>query len=518
MNSISSMNNLLFRVVAFGLLFLAVSANAEEIDKVQELKHVIDTQQRQLEAQQQQLEVQMQMLIQLQSEVERLTKSADKERATAREEGDPTQSPSASVEGELSTKHPSGSAKAQSPADEKSTLSSPSTIESREPRRPKKTGVAEADRRDSQSPSNVDVTYFDPAAVINIPDTETSIGLHGFVMFQIAHDTNGPASNQFNTASIPVDGAPSETKFNINPSRFVISSVTGLPNNSRFNTLLSVDFNGQETVPEPRLRLAWAEYVNEDLGIGVIGGQAFPTLVDLRAVPEMLDFAIPVGALAQRQGLLRLTKSLSETFLMEASIETPQNVRYINAEKRTRLPDAALAGTWFFNGDYLSHFKLGVLARDLRAEGVNGATDSALGWSVSASGKVNLPFLGKRDNLKLTVHHGDGYGTQLKGGPAEAVFDTALDMIGISGVFGGLQHFWSDKFRSNLTYGHLSADNPASVPSDALDSTTYASANFIWNPFKQLTLGVEYLWGRRENVDGAYGTSNRYLFSSRINF
>jgi hypothetical protein len=64
----------------------------------------------------------------------------------------------------------------------------------------------------------------------------------------------------------------------------------------------------------------------------------------------------------------------------------------------------------------------------------------------------------------------------------------------------------------------VSADNPASVPSDALDSTTYASANFIWNPFKKLTLGVEYLWGRRENVDGASGTSNRLLFSSRLDF
>jgi hypothetical protein len=91
-------------------------------------------------------------------------------------------------------------------------------------------------------------------------------------------------------------------------------------------------------------------------------------------------------------------------------------------------------------------------------------------------------------------------------------------MIGIWGVFGGLQHFWSDKFRSNLTFGNMSADNPASMPSDALDSTTYASANFIWNPFKQLTLGVEYLWGRRENVDGAKGTSNRLLFSSRRDF
>jgi hypothetical protein len=514
------MNNLLFRVVAFGLLFLAVSANAEEIDKVQELQRVIGAQQRQLEAQQQQLEAQMQILMKLQSEVERLGKSADKEQATRREGGAPTQSSSASAAGGVSTKRPSESDGSKSPADEKSTLSSTDTIDSREPTPPKRGGVAQADRLDSESPTNVDVTYFDPTAVINIPGTETSIGLHGFAMFQIIHDTNGPAGNQFDTAFIPVDGAPSETKFNVNPTRLAFSSATRV-SDGQLNTLISIDLNGQVDRPDPRLRLAYGEFVNDSLGLGVLAGQTFATMADLRAVPETVDFAVPAGSWAQRQPLLRLTKSLRGDFLMEAALETPQNVRYIDAEKRTRLPDAVLAGTWFLNGDYLRHFRLGLLARDLQAQGANGATASAFGWAVSASAKLGLPFLGKRDNLRLTVHHGDGYGTQLKGGPEEAIFDTAdseLDTIGIWSLNGGIQHFWTHKFRSNLTYGHVSADNPASVPSDALESTTYASANFVWNPFKQLTLGVEYLWGQRENVDGASGNSNRLLFSSRFDF
>jgi hypothetical protein len=507
MNSISSMNNFLFRLVAFGLLFLAVPANAEETEKVKELQRANETQQRQIEALQRQLDAQMQMMIQLQSKVEGYAKSTDNERVTPREGGDPTQSPSESGKEQFNT-------------GDKSTLSSTSTIESREPRRPKKTGVAQADKLDSQSPTGVDVSYFDPAAVINIPGTKTSIGLHGFAMFQIAHDTNGPASNQFNTASIPIDDVPSETKFNVNPSRIAFSSATAVPD-GKLNTLISMDFNGLEETPEPRLRLAYGEYVNEDLGLAVLGGQSFATMVDMRAVPETVDFAAPAGSFAQRQGLLRLTKSFSGSFLMETSIETPQNVRYINAEKEARLPDVVLAGTWLLNGDYLRHFRLNALARDLRAQGADGATDSALGWAIAASAKVDLPFLGKRDNLRLNVHGGDGYGTQLKGGPEEAVFDTAsseLDTIGVWSLSGGIQHFWTEEFRSNLTYGNVSADNPASVPSDALDSTTYASANFIWTPFKKLTLGVEYLWGRRENVDGNDGTSNRLLFSSRFDF
>ncbi len=303
------------------------------------------------------------MLVKLQSKVDQYAKSEEKEGETP-------------LEGRDSIRHTTESDKILSVGDEKSTLSSADTIESREARRPKRTGVAQTDRFDSESPTSTDVSYFDPAAVINIPDIDTSIGLHGFVQFQIIHDTNGPAGNQFDTAFIPVDDVPSETKFNINPSRIAFYSATPV-SSGQLNTLISMDFNGQVDSPDPRLRLAYGEYVNEDLGLGVLGGQTFATMADMRAVPETVDFAVPAGSWAQRQPLLRLTKSFRGNFLMESSIETPQNVRYINADKRTRLPDAILAGTWFPTGDYLRHFRLCALARDLRAEGVDGATDSS---------------------------------------------------------------------------------------------------------------------------------------------
>ena len=144
----SSINDLLLRVIAFGLLFVAVSAMAEETDKVRELQRVIDAQQRQLEAQQRQLESQMQMLKRLRSEVERLAQSADEGRATLRESGAPTPSPSASVGGGLSTTGASGSAKPQPASDEKSTRSSADTDKARESRHRKRTGVAQTDRFD----------------------------------------------------------------------------------------------------------------------------------------------------------------------------------------------------------------------------------------------------------------------------------------------------------------------------------------------------------------------------------
>ena len=484
-----------------------ITGGTNETDKIQDLYRDIEVQQRQIEAQQRQLEIQMQTLKQLQSEVDQYGKITDNEQTRTYEDSGPAQSPPEPDKSQLK-------------ADEKSSRSSLGTVDSNDPLRPRQTGVSQTDRLDAESPTSVDATYFDPAAVINIPGTETSIGLHGFVQFQIIHDTNGPFGNQFDTAFIPVEDVPSETKFNVNPSRLAFSSATPV-SDGQVNTLISIDFNGQVDRPDPRLRLAYGEFVNGNLGLGLLGGQTFATMADMRAIPETLDFAVPAGTWAQRQPLLRFTKSLGGNFLLESSIETPQNVRYINAEKRTRLPDLVLAGTWMLGGDYFKHFRLNALARDLQAEGVNGTTDSAFGWSVAASTKLGLPFLGKRDNLKLNVHYGDGYGTQLKGGPEEAIFNTMnseLDLIGIWSLYGGIQHFWTEAFRSNVTFGHVSADNPSSMPVEALESTTYASVNIVWNPFKQITLGVEYLWGRRENINGASGTSNRLLFSSRFDF
>ena len=60
--------------------------------------------------------------------------------------------------------------------------------------------------------------------------------------------------------------------------------------------------------------------------------------------------------------------------IAEVSIETPENVNYIDAGKRTRLPDFAVAGTWLAGGEYVKHLRLAGLARDLRAEGADGAT------------------------------------------------------------------------------------------------------------------------------------------------
>jgi hypothetical protein len=380
--------------------------------------------------------------------------------------------------------------------------------------------ISQMDKHDLVSPTSSNVTYFGPSLKGMMPDSRTKVGVHGLIEFQIFHDTVGLNNNRFDTATIPVDGGPPQTKFNVNPTQFAVSTVTGA-GDGQLNTWFSIDLNGELDRPHPRLRIAFAEYVNYNRGWGLLGGQTYSTMLDLRAVPEALDFALPAGLWQLRQPLLRVTQSREDSRVLEVSLETPESVTYEGAETRTRLPDFSAAGTWLTGGNYFQHIRVAVIARDLRAEGEGGGTDSELGWALSGSAKTNLPFMGARDNFKFTVHTGDGYGTQLKGGPKEGVFNPSsseLETIGVFGAYGGLQHFWSDRYRSNFLFGHVEASNPDFVDGDTMKNTTYVSVNFVWSPFPTAKLGVEYLWGQRKDQDGASGTSNRFLLSSMTKF
>jgi len=475
-----------------GLALLALPASAQEANKVQELQRVIDAQkrenvaqQKQLEAQQKQLDAQRQLLQDLQKQMESLVKDAEPKKEIVAAEKPPAKPPE-------------------------------------EPDKPLSEAGATLSqdfRHDRVSPTGSNFTFVDPAITLKVPNTNTTIGLHGFAEFQVIHDTNGLDNNEFDTIDIPVDGSPSQTKFSVNPSRFAISSQTSTQV-GRFNTMLSMDFNGELDSPEPRLRTAWGEWINDELDYSFLAGQAFATMLDLRAVPETLDFAGPTGAFARRQPLARFSKLFGRTVLAEVAAETPENVSYINADELTRWPDFVAAGTWLF-GSKFDHLRLAGLLRDLRAEGPNGSKDSTLGWAIAGSGKLGLPFLGPRDSFKLAVQYGEGYGAQIKSGPDDAAFNlgsSELETIGVFSTYAGLQHWWANSVRSNLVYGYLDADNPGFIDGDELENTTYLAANLVWNPYKKITLGFEYLWGRRENKDGASGNNNRFLFSSRFDY
>ncbi|HEY8239982.1 MAG TPA: hypothetical protein VIH35_00970, partial [Kiritimatiellia bacterium] len=61
------------------------------------------------------------------------------------------------------------------------------------------------------------------------------------------------------------------------------------------------------------------------------------------------------------------------------------------------------------------------------------------------------------------------------------------------------------KWRSTVTYGYVDLDNSDGQAGDAYHTTTYASANIICQVRKQMSVGLEALYGDKETKDGSEG-------------
>ena len=77
----------------------------------------------------------------------------------------------------------------------------------------------------------------------------------------------------------------------------------------------------------------------------------------------------------------------------------------------------------------------------------------------------------------------------------------------------GTTHDWNDRLSSNFTYAENSLENSEFQDADDVHRTTYLAANLIWQPLERVNVGIEYLYGIRENIDRAVGAANRIQFA-----
>ena len=454
---------------------------------VQELQRVIDLQQKQLEeqqrqidAQQKQLEAQRNILLDMQQKVQGLT----------------------------------GGVRPPEPPDAKKAATQPS--ETTPPRRTD----TQTTRRDKAHPHE----EWEGSFGVETLNTRFKIG--GFAELDVIHDTDAIASKgKFITSTIvtrdatKAQGSDGQTNYSVNPTRLYFETRTPVKK-GRLTTFLSMDFFGDAlgVTPDPRLRQAYGEITNILFGGDLMAGQAWTTFADLEAFPSVLDFQGPNSFFGTRQPLIRWTRGVADGLKLMIAAETPDNHIIQGADFLTAWPDGVLSLVW----DHTPvHLMGSFVARDLRASSNNGSTETAVGWGGSVSGKVGMPFLAEKDFMTFSVTYGEGIGSDFNDQPSDAVFDSAgtrLEAIPVFGWFASYEHWWSEQFTSTLVYGALDVDNRAAQPPDSFDKSQYASANLVWTPTKRWLFGVEGLWGKRVDKDGADGTDFRTQFTTRFTF
>ncbi|MDC4645666.1 DcaP family trimeric outer membrane transporter [Acinetobacter baumannii] len=106
-------------------------------------------------------------------------------------------------------------------------------------------------------------------------------------------------------------------------------------------------------------------------------------------------------------------------------------------------------------------------------------------------------------------------GVPLENTPEENEFDT---------VSLGITHQFTPQIRSTLGYGYMKAKDDNRFAELQRTSTTQNKqlwqgwVNALYNPYKPITLGIEYVYGERETFDNRNGIDNRFNMIASYDF
>lgn len=258
-----------------------------------------------------------------------------------------------------------------------------------------------------------------------------------------------------------------------------------------------------------RLRHAYAE-----LG-GILVGQTYSTFVNVSALPELNDDGIGPGVLNVRQPLLRFSRPLGAGRASFAFENPETTLRSMDGRRLTpdddRVPDLVLRydhrGRW-------GEASFAVLGREIRIDDPASRTvDATFGGAVSMAGTLTL---GLDDVLRFNAVGGNAIGRYMSlnafdAGRLDATADIVLGWA--TGGYLSWQHFWSARWRSNLTAGYAWQDDADAVGSE--NEMLYSvHANLLWSPVTSTSLGLEWIHAYRRRFDGRHGDLDRLQFSA----
>ena len=323
----------------------------------------------------------------------------------------------------------------------------------------------------------------------------------GYVKADFIYDFDPIDSpERFITTSIPVGALPrTNTRFHARQSR--LSFDTRWTSNEQIvRIFLEGDFFAEDDGYQ--LRHAYGEVGS------LLVGQTWTTFTDVAAIPATLDVEGSVATVKRRQAQVRWTQPIlceDLTYSLAAEdtrfiIETPVG---ITGEPRTPSPDFVarlrLSKPW-------GQFQTAYLYRVGAFQPTGGDVFTRSAWGLNFTGAVPV---GDSTKGYYQILFGNGIGSYRNLPDAAPESATTDELLGVFGWMGGITHDWNDRLSSNFTYAENTLDNAAFQSPDDVHRTTYLAANLIWSPLDRVKVGIEYLYGLRENVDRAAGSANR---------
>ena len=289
-------------------------------------------------------------------------------------------------------------------------------------------------------------------------------------------------------------------------------------------TDLAFDLFGSDGGTNIHWLRAWAE-------LGRFGvGQTDSNFMDISVFPNTIDYWGPPGMVFVRNPQVRFTPLSQGGTTVAVSLEAPNSA--IDTGKltefdpalgagiapRNRLPD--LIASFNYERDW-GHVRAAGILRQVgvhntaSADGEPSSQKSGYGLNVSGTLKV----LGK-DQLNWQVVGGKAIASYMNEGGVDLAPNATLraETVSTLGWLAYYNHAWSDKWTSAIGYSeHKQSNTDGQLPS-AFHRGSYASVNALYALTKNVTSGVEYVWGKNESKDGQSAADYRLQWSTRVSF
>lgn len=246
-------------------------------------------------------------------------------------------------------------------------------------------------------------------------------------------------------------------------------------------------------------------------------GQTWTNFFNTAALPDYLDFIGPVGVTFARQAQIRYTVPAANGSWV-LSFENPETTltpfgggARIDADDSS-VPDVVLRRNW--TGDWGS-FSVAALVRQLKIND-GGVDDSASGGAIGLAGKH---LLDSGDDLRWQLNFGNALGRYMglnafNVGVLDA--NNEIELTAQYGILAAYRHVWNDRLHSSFGASFARADNDTAISGFGVpESYQTAHADIIWSPVERMSIGAEYIWGRRKDESGDDGMLNRLQLSAK---
>lgn len=355
----------------------------------------------------------------------------------------------------------------------------------------------------------------------------TKVSLKGYIKMDALFSSydggalsSGNLGRDFYVPSLtPVGGEEENTTVDMHArqTRFGLETVSTVDGQT-LKTYVEMDFlatpNGNERITNsytPRLRHAFIQYGDW------LFGQTWSTFMNVGALPETADFIGSTdGTVFSRQAQVRYTLGG-----FQFALENPETTvtpfgggTRIVADDNS-LPDMVLRYDW--RRDNLTLVAAALFRQLAYHDG--GTIDDAIHTAgLSLSGKWAIG----KDDVKFAFNTGSGLGRYVGLNVAnDAVINASgeLEAIDASAYVLAYRHFWSNTWRSTLSYSAIDIDNDTDLTGTGVSSATSSvRGNLMYSPSPRLTLAGELSQAKRELESDLDGSMRRVQFSAKLSF